>query len=234
MIEPLPHILLVEDDQKLSQRIQQFLSGYVLRVSVCENTMDADDVLARDKPDVILLDINLPGRSGLEWCKVIRAVYARSIIMLTARSSDLDQFQGLESGADDYLIKPIEPMILLARVRAHLRRHRHPLQQNEIRFGGLAIFIAEQRVLLHDEEIHLTDSEFTLLTLLARSAGTAVSREWLFSQLIGRHYDGVDRTIDGRISRLRKKIGDDVDNPKRIRTVWGKGYVLVAEAWSQE
>jgi DNA-binding response OmpR family regulator len=164
--------------------------------------------------------------------------------MLTAKDADIEQVIGLEAGADDYVAKPAEPMVLLARIRALLRRAEAkqpaaagavaatptPAATPDIVLGSLRVSEAH-RVWLDGHEITLTTQEFELLYELARSAGTILSREDLFKRIRGIDYDGLDRSIDGRISKLRKKLGDDADAPKRIRTIWGKGYLLVPDAW---
>lgn len=155
--------------------------------------------------------------------------------MFTAKDSGIDQVIGLEAGADDYVPKPVEPMVLLARTRALLRRLDNKSEpgsaSTDIVLGGLRISEASHRVWLHNEEIPLTTQEFELLFVLASRAGTILSREELFKRTRGIDYDGLDRSIDGRISKLRKKLNDDALSPARIKTIWGKGYLLVPDAW---
>jgi DNA-binding response OmpR family regulator len=155
-------------------------------------------------------------------------------LMLTARNDDVDQVLGLEFGADDYVIKPVEPRVLLARIRALLRRHyqQDVVDQENFTFGQLCIQPTSRKVQLGDEHVSLSSHEFDLLFTLARQAGQIIGREYLFNKIYNREYDGLDRTIDVRISQLRKKLKDSPDNPTRIKTIWGKGYLFVADAWS--
>ena len=148
----------------------------------------------------------------------------------------MDQVAGLEMGADDYVKKPIEPRVLLARIRALLRRLSHVQTGNgdntaTRQFGRLSICRQSRQILLEGNEIELTSNEFDLLCILSEAAGTILDREFLFKNLRGIEYDGLDRTIDVTISRLRKKLGDSSSHPYRIKTVWGKGYLFVSDAW---
>src|SRR5690554_1254907 len=151
--------------------------------------------------------------------------------MLTARTDDADQVQGLEQGADDYVCKPVKPSVLLARVKALLRRIENTEQKVQLlQFGTLTIDCARRSAFLRDELIDLTGAEFDLLWLLASHAGIPLSREVIFKELRGIEYDGVDRSIDVRISRIRPRIGDDGEQPEIIKTIRNKGYMFVGEA----
>jgi two-component system OmpR family response regulator/two-component system response regulator RstA len=152
--------------------------------------------------------------------------------MLTARNSDIDHVVGLELGADDYVIKPVEPRVLIARIQALLRRSRAvtAAESRTLRFGALVINSAARSVMLRDEPVALSSNEFDLLLLLASRAGEIQSRETLYQELYKREYNGLDRTLDVRISHLRRKLGD-VGSPEKIRTVWGHGYLFVPDAW---
>ena len=151
--------------------------------------------------------------------------------MLTARSDDMDQVLGLEMGADDYVAKPVKPRLLLARIRALLRRVEGEMEAvpQRLEFGQLVIDNGAREVLLNGASVEMTSAEYDLLWLLASNAGRVLSRELIFEKLRGIQYDGQDRSIDVRISRIRPKIGDDPDNPKRIKTVRSKGYLFVAD-----
>ncbi len=190
-----------------------------------------------ERPRVVLLDLNLPGRDGLEVCRELRDIFDGPILMFTARDSDIDQVIGLEAGADDYVTKPVDPMVLLARTRALLRRVEGLADSDEPRLdvvlGCLRVSEASQEVWLGAERVEMTTQEFELLSLLARHAGKVLSREDIFRKLRGIDYDGLDRSIDGRVSKLRRKLGDDAATPARIKTVWGKGYLLVPDAWDE-
>ena len=226
-------ILLVEDDRRLAQLVSDFLTANDFRVTVEENGNRILRQVQNLNPSLVILDLMLPGKDGLTLCKELRPNFKGPILMLTARDSDLDQVLGLEYGADDYVIKPAEPRVLLARIRALMRRYYHTDEtaQDNIVFGQLNIQPALRKVSLGNEEIYLSSHEFDLLLSLATSAGNILSRDFLFQQIYNREYDGLDRTIDVRISQLRKKLQDDPNNPARIKTIWGKGYLFIADAW---
>lgn len=228
-------ILLVEDDARLADLTAEYFRQNGLTVAVESR---GDRALARfedARPRVILLDLNLPGVDGLTLCRHFRELFSGPILIFTARDSDIDQVIGLEAGADDYVAKPVDPMVLLARTRALLRRveqqETQPQAAEDLVIGALRVSDAAQAVWLDEEQIELTTQEFELLSLLARNAGKVLSRKEIFRFTRGIEYDGLDRSVDGRISKLRKKLGDDTEKPKRIKTVWGKGYLLVPDAW---
>ncbi len=179
----------------------------------------------------------LPGLDGLTICRELRRIFDGPILIFTARDSDIDQVIGLEAGADDYVAKPADPMVLLARTRALLRRAEKSSQRDTRRgdlvLGALRISEAAQEVWLDGEPVPLTTQEFELVVLLARRAGEVLSREEIFRNMRGIEYDGLDRSIDGRISKLRRKLKDDAAAPTRIKTIWGKGYLLVPDAWGE-
>ncbi len=230
---PAPSILLVEDDLRLAELVSRYLENNSCSVSIISN---GDEVLARverDPPDLVILDLGLPGEDGLSLCRHLRPGYANPILILTARDSDIDHVLGLELGADDYVVKPVEPRVLLARINALLRRSRTPARQERklLQFGRLAINVASRSVHLDGQNISLSGNEFDLLVHLASHAGEIQSREALFKDLFKREYDGADRMLDIRISRLRRKLGDEAETAERIKTVWGQGYLFVADAW---
>lgn len=235
-MDTIPHLLLVEDDRRLVQLIREYLTGQGFLVSTAERGDVAIEMILYSRPDLVILDLMLPGLDGFAVCQQVRPRYAGPILILTAREDDMDQVAGLEMGADDYVKKPIEPRVLLARIRALLRRlpaHQVSNSDNTAPkiFGRLSICRTSRKVLLEGNEIDLTSNEFDLLFILADAAGTILDREFLFKSLRGIEYDGLDRTIDVNISRLRKKLGDSASHPFRIKTVWGKGYLFVADAW---
>ncbi|HEY8519689.1 MAG TPA: response regulator [Gammaproteobacteria bacterium] len=235
MSTPPVDLLLVEDDTRLAELTSRYLQQNGLTVAVESDGAAAIARFHETRPRMVVLDWMLPGKDGLTICRELRQTFRGPILMLTAKDADIDQVIGLEAGADDYVAKPAEPMVLLARIRALLRRVENgrtaDAPPTDIVLGGLRISEASHRVWLDGREIALTTQEFELLTVLARSAGTILSRDELFRRVRGIEYDGLDRSIDGRISKLRKKLGDDALQPKRIRTVWGKGYLLVPDAW---
>ncbi len=226
-----PLVLLVEDDLRLSELVRSYLSSNGFRV-VVEN--QGDRVLERvraERPDLVVLDLGLPGKDGFAVCRELRADAGMPILILTARDSDIDHVVGLELGADDYVIKPVEPRVLVARINALLRRSRNaPGEDGPMRFGGLTINTAARSVTLDERPVSLSSNEFDLLVFLASHPGEFQSRETLYQQLYKREYNGLDRTLDVRISHLRRKLGD-TGNPEKIKTVWGHGYLFVPDAW---
>lgn len=239
-IDLTTHVFLVEDDSSLASLVTDYLSLQGFKVSVEGRGDLACDRILNENPDIIILDIMLPGKNGLDICRELRASSKIPIIMLTARSDDIDQIVGLEIGADDYVAKPAQPRLLLARINALLRRvpteQSQPIEEKvtELTFGELKIQTQKQEVYWQNTLVELTTNEFDLLFLLADNAGTILSRDDLLNKLRGFGYDGIDRTIDMLISRLRKKFFDDPSKPKRIKTVWKKGYLFVADAWAND
>lgn len=228
-------ILLVEDDRRLAELTAEYLEQNGFSVVIESRGDKALARFAEVKPRVVLLDLMLPGLDGLTICRELRETFTGPILIFTARDSDIDQVIGLEAGADDYVAKPVDPMVLLARTRALLRRAEspEPVHGGDIVLGALRVSASSQEVTLEDIPVQLTTHEFELLLLLARHAGTVLSRDDIFHHLRGIDYDGTDRSIDGRISKLRRKLGDTAAEPARIKTVWGRGYLLVPDAWGE-
>lgn len=227
-----PRILIVEDDERLATLTQDYLRKNGLEVAIETDGSVAIGRIVSEQPDLVVLDVMLPGSDGLTVCREVRPHYHQPILMLTARTDDMDQVLGLEMGADDYVAKPVQPRVLLARIRALLRRSDAPPADDiphRLEFGDLVIDNGGRSVSLNDELIDFTSAEYDLLWLLASNAGRILSREDIFERLRGIEYDGQDRSIDVRISRIRPKIGDDPENPKRIKTVRSKGYLFVKE-----
>lgn len=225
-------ILLVEDDLRLANLIAEYLTGQGYKVHVETSGLKVARMTADICPDLIILDIGLPGKNGLQICQDIRSDYQGPIMFLTARTDNAEQIQGLESGADDYVLKPVEPQLLLARIKALLRRYGSDAgaSQQEINLGNLHINLKLRTASRSGEAINLSSHEFDLLVTFAKHAGQVLSREYLFSRVYSRPYDGLDRTIDVRISQLRKKLGETTDAANIIKTIWGRGYILVADA----
>ncbi|SDS46569.1 two-component system, OmpR family, response regulator RstA [Halopseudomonas litoralis] len=225
-------IVIVEDDAKLAALIGEFLQSQGLQIDLIEDGAKAVDSILAHPPALVVLDLMLPGEDGLSICRRLRAAgFARPILMLTARSDDQDHIKGLDLGADDFVNKPVRPQVLLARIRALLRRTEAEAPQipvTRLSFGALVIDNTRREAWLANELIDLTGAEFDLLWLLASNAGRILSREETFVALRGIEYDGQDRSIDVRISRIRPKIGDDPDMPRLIKTVRSKGYLFVA------
>ncbi|MDR0379011.1 MAG: winged helix-turn-helix domain-containing protein [Candidatus Accumulibacter sp.] len=234
-------ILLVEDDDRLAKLTAEYLQKNDFEVNIEVRGDTAEARILADDPDLVILDIMLPGKDGFEVCRSVRGKYKGVILILTARDEDLDQILGLELGADDYLAKPVQPRLLLARIKALLRRtpsinettddRDQDDKAAELAFGNFHISQATRSTRLGNETINLTTAEFDLLWLLALHAGSILSRDDLLQQLRGIGFDGLDRSIDARISRLRRKLGDDPENPTRIKTVRGKGYLFSKHDW---
>ncbi|WNO08748.1 response regulator transcription factor [Teredinibacter sp. KSP-S5-2] len=226
-------VLLVEDDLRLANLVKDYLDNNGFRTVIESNGQNVARRVKSYCPEIIILDVMLPGKDGLTVCKEIRPVYSGPILMLTARDSDMDQVLGLEFGADDYVIKPAEPRVLLARVRALLRRFQNAKDslEDKIHYGSLQINTHTRMVMLNNEPVELSSHEYDLLLTLAKNEGKILSRDFLYNEIYSREYDGLDRTLDVRISQLRKKMGDTGNAPDKIKTVWGRGYLFVKDAW---
>ena len=230
-------ILLVEDDDRLAELTAEYLRKNEFTVDIEARGDTAETRILETRPDLVVLDVMLPGQDGFAVCRAVRPQYDGIILILTARDEDIDQILGLELGADDYITKPVPPRVLLARIKALLRRaspgasDETPEASESLSFGSFRISQQTRSAVLAGETIDLTTAEFDLLWLLARHAGSILSRDDLLQQLRGIGFDGLDRSIDARISRLRKKLNDDPDNPTRIKTVRSKGYLFSRHDW---
>ncbi len=230
-------ILIVEDDERLASLTQEYLQKNGFTVDVEPDGRNAISRIVKEQPSLVILDLMLPGADGFTVCRSVRNEYKGPILMLTARSDDVDQILGLEIGADDYVSKPAKPRVLLARVQSLLRRSTQDVDQGVVEagveqtleFGQLVVDNSRREAWREGEEIELTSAEFDLLWLLASNAGRILSREEIFGELRGIEYDGQDRSVDVRISRIRSKIGDDPIHPRRIKTIRSKGYLFVKE-----
>jgi two-component system response regulator RstA len=230
-------ILIVEDDERLATLTQEYLQKNGFTVGVEPDGRNAISRIINEQPSLVILDLMLPGVDGFTVCRTVRNEYNGPILMLTARSDDVDQILGLEIGADDYVSKPAKPRVLLARVQSLLRRSTMdvdlsaPVSEVEqtLTFGPLVVDNSRREAWLEGNEVELTSAEFDLLWLLASNAGRILSREEIFGELRGIEYDGQDRSVDVRISRIRSKIGDDPIHPRRIKTIRSKGYLFVKE-----
>ncbi len=253
-------LLLVEDDDRLASLVREYLESNGFTVRIEPRGDRAARRIVDENPDLVVLDIMLPGMDGLEVCRRVRPTYRGPILILTARGDETDEIVGIEVGADDYLSKPVRPRLLLARVSALLRRGpwaqpdagngqvereagRADSATNDpnvtngagetsgtspISLGRLEIRPASRTASLDDRLLDLTTAEFDLLLFLAARAGTVVTREEIYRELRGVPYDGLDRSMDVRVTRLRRKLGDDAKQPHIIKTVRGAGYLLVA------
>ena len=238
----VPHyhtILLVEDDKRLSNLVVEYLQQQGLQVAVEYRGDTAVSRIIEMQPDLVILDLMLPGLDGLEVCRQVRPKYSAPILMLTAKDEDFDQVVGLEIGADDYVIKPVQPRVLLARIRTLLRRSQatQTLEKESTKkidhfdFGRLHIHVSARSVTLDNAPVELTTQEYELLHLLVVNEGKVLSREAILSSLSGIEYDGLDRSVDIRISRLRKLLELDPAKPTGIKTVRAQGYLFVSSGW---
>ena len=237
-----PRITFVEDDAELAELISDYLRSYGLDVTVIDRGDTAFDAILAAPPDLVLLDIMLPGKDGLTLCRELRGQYQGPIVMLTSLNSDMNQILGFELGANDYVLKTTPPSVLLARLRAHLRQAASspdtpvvaaptPKGARILDFGSLQIDHMNRTVRLYGETIALSTGDFDLLWELASHAGEVLTREDLLYKLRGVHYDGLDRSVDVAISRLRKKLDDDTADPKKIKTIRHKGYLFANDVW---
>jgi two-component system, OmpR family, response regulator len=222
--------LLVEDDARLATLTADYLGGHGVVVTRVGDGLRGLEEALRGSWDVVLLDLMLPGKGGLEICRELRSRSDVPIIVLTARGEEADRVMGLELGADDYLAKPFSPRELLARIRAVTRRAkgRAGPRLHAITAGPLRIDPAARTVLLDGEPVALTGYEFDLLRALADRAGRILSREQLMELARGSADEAFDRSIDVHVSRLRQKLGDDPKRPRLIKTIRGAGYMLAA------
>ncbi len=228
-------LLIVEDDRRLAKLIGSFFSRSGFNVTSVENGTSAVDYCKNNNPTLIILDLMLPDFDGFTVCRMLRSFYKGRILMLTASSSDIDQVVGFESGIDDYVVKPVEPRVLLARVNALINRSL-PIESCKesslLHFDKLSIDNQSKTVEYNKNSISFTSHEFELLFLLASKAGEVLSRDKIYTCLRGFGYDGSNRSVDLKISRIRKKLGDDANQPQKIKTIWSKGYLFVPTAWS--
>ncbi|MFM8478887.1 MAG: response regulator transcription factor [Planctomycetaceae bacterium] len=225
-------LLVVEDDPLLAEVVTDYLraNGYLVEHEVSGRV--AALWIRQEVPDAVILDVNLPDQDGFAVCREVRECYSGVIVMLTARTDEVDEILGLECGADDYLTKPVRPAVLLARLRSHLRPRQAKPEAEEsgvLWAGGLEISIARREVLRAGSVVSLTSAEFDLLLYLARRTGQPVSRRELHEALLGEHYSPRDRAIDLRVSRLRRKLGDSQQQPTIVKGIHGVGYFLSAE-----
>ena len=229
-------ILLVEDNESLAASVSEYLAMEGYTVDVESNGAVAEKRILAESPDLVILDLMLPGKNGVAICRDVRPKYSGYILMFTAKEDEVDQIVGLEIGADDYLIKPVRPRLLLAKVRAFLRRDlpTDEALQNEFverRFGHLVVDINRRLVTLDTEPVSLTSMEFDLLDLLTEHPGQTLSRDVITQRLKGREHDGLERSADTVVAQLRRKLRDSGREPTRIKTIRGKGYVFIPTTW---
>jgi DNA-binding response OmpR family regulator len=224
------HLLVIDDDRKLNRLLRDYLGDFGFKVATAATPAEGMQKLRRQPPDLVILDVMLPGQTGFEVCKEIRQHSAVPIIMLTARGEAMDRIVGLELGADDYMAKPFEPRELVARIQAVLRRMDGRVVTGELVFANLRIDLERRLVWLDDSPVDLTTNEFTILVSMARRPGKVMDRDRLLQELKGMDSEAFNRTVDITMSRLRQKLADDPKFPRFIKTVWGAGYVFIGKA----
>jgi two-component system phosphate regulon response regulator OmpR len=227
-------VLIIDDDEKLRKLLKEYLEGNGFKVLTLADGSDVKRTLKKESPEMVILDVMLPGKDGLEVLKEIRREGTIPVIMLTAKGDQTDRIVGLELGADDYLPKPFNPRELLARMKAVLRRavpeegakggkKEDPL----LKAGGVTLNRAKQTILIEGKESELSSTEYKILEVLMRHPNVVFSRDQLMNLARGRDFMAFDRSIDVHISKLRAKLEPDPRSPMRIKTVWGAGYMFI-------
>jgi two-component system phosphate regulon response regulator OmpR len=237
MAELKKRILVVDDDQRLRDLLVRYLGEQSFEVRAVPDAQAMDKMLARERYDLLVLDLMLPGEDGLAICRRLRASSpGLAIVMLTAKGDDVDRIVGLEMGADDYLPKPFNPRELVARINAVLRRRAPagppgaPASSSALhRFGNFELNLSTRSLSREGKPVQLTTGEFSVLKVLVEHARNPLSRDKLMELARGREYEVFDRSIDVQISRLRKIVEQDPSHPRHIQTVWGFGYVFVPD-----
>jgi len=233
-------IVFVEDDPEVGALIAAYLGKHDIEVVLETRGDRAEEIILRENPELVLLDIMLPGKDGMTLCRDLRGQWQGPIVLLTSLDSDMNHILSLEMGASDYILKTTPPAVLLARLRLHLRQSNVAARpaatasltpHNALRFGTLSIDPVNRQVLLASEPVALSTADFDLLWELATHAGQIMDRDALLKNLRGVSYDGLDRSVDVAISRLRKKLLDSATEPYRIKTVRNKGYLFAPHAW---
>jgi two-component system phosphate regulon response regulator OmpR len=235
IMESLPKVIVLDDEAELRNMLQRFLSGHGFEVRVVADSKQLDRYLQREPYDLLVLDLMMEPEDGLSVCSRLRAEgYTLPILILTAKGDPLDKVIGLETGADDYLAKPFLPRELVARVRALLRRQKiasgEPvLRSQTVRFGNYTLDLAKQTLYRSGEPFEIHSTQMLLLNALGASPNRPVSRDNLIARSRGRDHDALDRSIDVQVLRLRQIVEEDPSKPRFIKTVWGVGYMLIAE-----
>ncbi len=234
-------ILFVEDDPDLAELIGGFLRSFEFTVEVVREGTNVVEMVRDNPPDLVLLDIMLPGKDGLTICRELREFHPGPIVILTSLNSDMNQILGFEIGASDYVLKTTPPSVLLARIRAHLRKGSTavsvPVAQQDrsaLNFGKLVIDSKNRTASYRGEPLHLSTGDFDLLWELASHAGEILSRDHLLRKLRGIDYDGMDRSMDVASAGLRRKLAEDPEDPRTIKTIRHRGDLFVTDIWWQE
>ena len=236
MKEEISKIIIVDDDLRLRSLLEKYLSNQGLTVKSVANSEQMNRALEREHYNLMVLDLMLPGEDGLSICKRLKAQEKElPIIMLTAKGEEIDRIIGLEMGADDYLTKPFNPRELLARIKAVLRRQNKNIpgaptvDEQLIEFGNIKLNLATRSMQRDGKELTLTSGEFAVLKALVLSPRKPLSRDKLMNLARGRNYSAMERAIDVQVSRVRRLVEDDTNNPRYIQTVWGLGYVFIPD-----
>jgi two-component system phosphate regulon response regulator OmpR len=234
-------ILLVDDDLRMRELLQRYLGEQGFNVKAVSDSSEMDTALTHEHPDLLILDLMLPGEDGLAICRRLRANNSRiPIIMLTARGDEVDRIIGLEMGADDYLPKPFNPRELLARINAVMRRQEHripsapAMEASSVSFGDFVFDASTRSLTRNGEPVTITSGEFALLKVFVDHPRQPLSRDRLMQLARGRELDVFDRSIDVQVSRLRKLIEPDPAHPRYLQTMWGFGYVFVPDGEVQK
>lgn len=224
-------VLVIDDDIKLNDLLKEYLSKFGFSVRTAAHPDDGLKMLKKEEPDIIILDVMLPGMDGFEVCKEIRKSWSIPILMLTARGDVTDRIVGLEIGADDYLPKPFEPRELVARMQTIIRRSSGVGRQdkNIQQFGALTIDFDKHSALINNKSVELTTAEYEILALFVKKAGKVLNRDQILDHIRGIEWEAFNRSVDVLISRIRQKLGDDPKNPHYIKTVWGTGYMFIGD-----
>lgn len=247
MTQSKPHILIVDDDPGIRQLLQRYLNEQNMQVGIAEDAISMDSYLQSHSIDLLILDVMMPGEDGLSIARRLRAESQLPIIILSAKGEDVEKIIGLEMGADDYMAKPFNPRELLARIKTVLRRQNQQYtptkdeaniqydtniqydKSEKFEFGEFTLDFRHHSLHQLEQNIDLTNGEFTLLSVLSQHANRVLSRDQLMDLISGNDREAFDRSIDIRITRLRKKIERDPKSPKFIRTIWGSGYMFTPD-----
>jgi DNA-binding response OmpR family regulator len=225
-------LLIIEDDDELAELLLEYLGQHGFELSRVASGFDGTEKILETKPDLVILDLMLPGMDGLDVCRQVRESYSGAILMLTASQSEADHVAGLELGADDFVTKPIEPRVLLARIRTQLRRLKGGTNSKQedtngiLTVGPLQVDVASRDIRVEGQLVQLTTMEFDILLMLARDAGSVIKREDLYIEVMGTTFDGIDRGMDVHVSRIRRKLQRLGFDPSRLKSVRGVGYLL--------
>jgi DNA-binding response OmpR family regulator len=226
---PRTRVLLIDDDEALCGLLAEYLEPFGFAVASAHHPDDGLAAIAKDPPDIVVLDVMMPDTDGFAVCRKVRETSGVPIVMLTARGGVLDRIVGLEMGADDYLPKPFEPRELVARLQAVLRRAPHRGHAEMLRAGALEVDPGARAARLEGRPLDLTAAEFALLGLFLRSRSVVLSRDRILEATRGLDWEAFDRSVDVLVSRLRQKLGDDPRQPTFIKTVRGAGYCFIGD-----